>query len=265
MKISVIVPYKDAAPWLVRCLNSLTDNEGDFEFIVVNDQSSDRGPEIVKQYAEMDERFIAMDNLRGPGVSGARNTGIEAASGDWITFLDADDKFTVCAFDIFSRAIKNYPAANVIQFNHYRHYSKINKTVLKYTNPEGVYSVKDLGLIKMWFGAWNKLYRAEFLKDIRFNETIQYGEDGLFILECFAKGAEIYHAGRNDITVVHNFDNPESLSKAKNRDDLLLQIREYEYFMLRQTRPEIILAVCKELSRLWGSETFACCFGGSDS
>ena len=131
MKISVIVPYHNAAPWLVRCLNSLTDNEGDFEFILVNDRSDDAGPSIVRQYAAIDERFVILDNERGPGVSGARNTGLDICSGDWITFLDADDKYIESAYKTFVRAINANRMAAVIQFNHLRHYSQINKTVLK--------------------------------------------------------------------------------------------------------------------------------------
>lgn len=262
MKISVIVPYRNAAPWLVRCLNGLTDNEGDFEFILVNDRSEDDGPEIVKQYAALDDRFVVLDNQRGPGVSGARNTGIDAIKGDFATFLDADDKFIDNAFSTLKREINASKSADMIQFNHLRHYSKINRTVLKYTNEAGIYKVDALPLI--WFGVWNKLFRSEFLSDIRFNESLQYGEDGLFVLECLAKSNYIYHAEKQSVVVIHNFDNPNSLSKSKTSDDLIKQIREYEKFLFNQERPEMRVEVCKELSRLWGSETFARCFGGKE-
>ena len=261
MKISVIVPYKDAAPWLVRCLNSLTENEGDFEFILVNDRSSDAGPGIVRQYAAIDDRFVVLDNQRGPGVSGARNTGLDAVKGDWITFLDADDKYIESAFKTLTKGIKANPLAAIIQFNHLRYYSTINKTVLKYTNPCGVYKID--GLPRIWFGVWNKLFRRDLVEDIRFDERLQYGEDGLFVLECLSTGAYIYHADEQRFVVVHNFENPNSLSKSKTANDLLTQIHVYEEYMLNQERPEMRVALCKELSRLWGSETFARCFGGN--
>ena len=260
MKISVIVPYHNAAPWLVRCLNSLTDNEGDFEFILVNDRSEDAGPNIVRQYAAIDDRFVVLDNEHGPGVSGARNTGLDAINGDWATFLDADDKYVDCAFETLKREISANKLAAMIQFNHLRHYTEINKTVLKYTNEAGVYKVDDLPNI--WFGVWNKLFRADFVKDIRFDERLQYGEDGLFILECLSKGAYIYHAEKQSVVVIHSFINKQSLSKIKTADDLLKQVHVYEEYLLNQERPEMRIALCKELSRLWGSETFARCFGG---
>lgn len=260
MKISVIIPYRNAAPWLVRCLNSLTDNEGDFEFILVNDRSEDAGPSIVRQYAAIDDRFVVLDNQRGPGVSGARNTGLDAAKGDFTTFLDADDKYIDNAFETLKREINANRLAAVIQFNHLRYYSKINRTVLKYTNEAGVYKSDALPL--MWFDIWNKLFRSEFVKDIRFNESLQYGEDGLFVLECLSKGAYIYHAEKQSVVVVHCFENENSLSKIKTSDDLIKQIRAYEEFMFNQERPEMRIAVCKELSRLWASETFVRSFGG---
>ena len=260
MKISVIVPYRNAAPWLVRCLNSLTDNEGDFEFILVNDRSEDAGPEIVKQYAALDDRFVVLDNQRGPGVSGARNTGLDAVKGDYTTFLDADDKFIDNAFSTLKREINASKSADMIQFNHLRHYHEINKTVLKYTNDGGVYKADALPL--MWFGVWNKLFRSEFIKDVRFDERLQYGEDGLFVLECLSKGADIFHAEKQSVVVVHSFVNKMSLSKVKTSDDLIKQIRVYEEFMLNQDRPEMRVVMCKELSRLWASETFARSFGG---
>lgn len=262
MKISVIVPYRNAAPWLVRCLNSLTDNEGDFEFILVNDHSSDAGPGIVKQYAAIDDRFVVLDNQRGPGVSGARNTGLDAVKGDFTTFLDADDKYIDNAFYTFKKAINANKLAAMIQLNHLRYYSKTNTTALKlkYSNESGVYKVDDLP--KFWFSVWNKIFRSDFVKDIRFDERLQYGEDGLFVLECLATGAYIYHADRQTVAVVHSFINENSLSKVKTTDDLLKQIHVYEEYLLNQERPEMRVAFCKELSRLWGTETFARCFGG---
>ena len=260
MKISVIVPYKNAAAWLVRCLNSLTDNEGDFEFILVDDGSSDEGPEIARQYADIDERFVLLDNEHAPGVSGARNTGLDVVNGDYTTFLDADDKYTDNAFYTLKKGINASKCANVIQFNHLRHYAEINKTVLKYTNEEGVYKLDNLPDI--WFGVWNKLFRSDFVKDIRFDERLQYGEDGLFVLECLAVGSDIFHAEKHSVVVVHSFINKNSLSKVKTSDDLLEQIHVYEEYMLSQERPEMRIAYCKELSRLWASETFARCFGG---
>ena len=54
---------------------SLHEQKGDFEFILVNDHSTDQGPEIAERFAGMDNRFVLLTNEHRKGVSGARNTG----------------------------------------------------------------------------------------------------------------------------------------------------------------------------------------------
>ena len=87
--ISIIVPFKNAAPWIKRCADSLMAQDGSFEVIFVNDGSEDGSDDIVAEYAG--DKFFLVDNEDMRGVSGARNTGLKYAQGDWITFLDADD------------------------------------------------------------------------------------------------------------------------------------------------------------------------------
>ena len=245
--ISVIVPYKDSEMWLGRCCESMHEQGGDFEFILVDDFSEDGGPKIVDFYVDIDSRFRGIVNQRGKGVSGARNTGLDIARGEWVTFLDADDELLQNAY----RTLSSYAEAgrNVIQFNHMRYYTRIDKLTLKYTNDRGEFSLPTLPV--HWFGVWNKLFRAEFVKDIRFDESLQYGEDGLFVFECLAKDGTIYHADKEATVVKHRFDNKNSLSQSKTLLDIVKQLRAYEDFLLRQDGPAIRVAVCQEMAKLW--------------
>lgn len=261
--ISVTVPYKNAELYLGRCLKSLADQDGDFEFIIVNDGSQDSGPDIAAEYAESDGRFILMDNERGPGVSGARNTGLDHSAGEYITFLDSDDEFLPGAYKTLTSVLRR--RANVYQFNHMRWIARKNREVHKFQNQRGLYTSANLP--EAWFGVWNKLFRAEFLQDIRFDERAQYGEDGLFILECLAKDDAILHADAKKRVCKHNLENKESLSHIKTGADLIKQAHLYEEFMLRQTNPQLRVRVCKEISILWGNERMRDAFGegsGSD-
>ena len=91
-KVSVIIPYRDAAATLETAIGSMTNQSWrNLEIIAVDDASSDAGPAITARMAEADRRIVAVQNQRTPGVYGARNTAIEAASGEYIAFLDADD------------------------------------------------------------------------------------------------------------------------------------------------------------------------------
>lgn len=249
--ISIIIPFYNAEPWIMRCANSLSTQHGEFEFIFVNDASTDHGADIIEEY---DSRFVLIDNENKKGVSGARNTGIEHAQGEYIAFLDADDYMLPDANKIFEKAIAEDDRANIYQFNHYRYYKKIDRTKFKYINDAGVYTTDKLP--RIWFGIWNKLFRTDFVRDVRFNEKLNYGEDGLFILACLAKDNYIYHAARMDATVVHCFCNDQSLSKTKDEGKLFKYIRELEFFTKKQKDPAIRQACCRILSDEWKSSKF---------
>ena len=252
-KISVIVSYKNAGDFISSCLRSVTGQKGRFEFLFVNDHSSDKGNDLVTSAAEQDHRIVPVDNVHHTGVSGARNTGLDLATGDYITFLDADDEMLPDAYKAFCSELNREPEANIHQFNHKRYYAAINKTVIKYANAAGRYEIPKPP--EVWFGVWNKLIRAEFLKDIRFDESIQYGEDGLFNLECFAKGAYIQCADRSLITVLHKFENEDSLSHRKTTADVLKQVRKYIDFLKTHKDPQLRWFLCEELSRLFNSKS----------
>ena len=91
MKLSIVVPVYNAQEVLAHTIDSLlSQNWTDIELILVNDGSTDRSGEICRNYAEKEPR-IRLVEQENAGVSAARNAGIRAASGDYITFVDADD------------------------------------------------------------------------------------------------------------------------------------------------------------------------------
>lgn len=250
--ISVVVPYRDSADYLDRCCQSLMQLPEGYEFVMVDDnhdpETIGRDESVIIKYAEFDERFKLYMNELTPGVSGARNTGIDFAVGDWITFLDADDELLPGADKAFRRALK--AEANVHQINHKRYYPSKDRTKIKYGNLGGWYDIEHLPAA--WYGVWNKLFRADFLRDnsIWFCEGLQYGEDGLFVLECLAADNRIHHADLELLAVQHNL-HPESLSHQKTPGDVIQQIHEYELFLLRQDDNRFRRAVCEEIGLLW--------------
>ena len=90
-KVSIIVPLFNKGKYITATLESiLCQDFEDYEVIIINDGSTDDGPEIVKRYAEKDNRFCLI-NISNGGVSNARNIGLKYAQGEWIQFLDSDD------------------------------------------------------------------------------------------------------------------------------------------------------------------------------
>ena len=260
--ISVIVPYWNAEPWIGRCVKSLKAQPGDLEFIMVNDKSTDDSKKIAKELAKGDKRFRFYENVRTKGVSGARNTGIDKAKGEWITFVDADDELMPEASAVFERMLCLDKTINIMQSNHKRHYEKDNRTVLKYANSKGYYNFERLPMC--WVMVWNKLIRRSFIEEnqIRFVEGLQYGEDEIFVLECLARDERILHTMTNTVTLLRHFDNKQSLSRTKRsqREGLLAQSHALEDFIMRTDNRPARVQACMLLSEHWKSNTYMAAF-----
>lgn len=90
--VSVVIPTYDRAAVLPRAIDSvLGQTVEDLELLVVDDGSTDRAPDVVAGYA--DDRVRCLRHEQNRGASAARNSGIEAASGDYVAFLDSDDEW----------------------------------------------------------------------------------------------------------------------------------------------------------------------------
>lgn len=102
--VTTIVPLYNRAAMLADTLDSLlTQTFTDWEAVIVDDGSTDDGPEIATAYARRDPRFRVVRRPNG-GVSAARNTGLDHARGEYIHFLDADDIIEPEAFTLLVRA-----------------------------------------------------------------------------------------------------------------------------------------------------------------
>lgn len=91
--VSILVPVYKAEKTLDACVESiLAQSYADFELLLIDDASPDHCPEICDAWAEKDPRIRALHPAKtGPGPSGARNAGLDAAKGQWLTMVDSDD------------------------------------------------------------------------------------------------------------------------------------------------------------------------------
>ena len=189
-KVSVVMPVYNTEKYLDESLNSIENQTlKDIEIICVNDGSTDNSLKILESHASRDDR-IKIINQENQGVSVARNAGIEAATGEYISFVDSDDLLVDFAYD------KSYENASrfgvdIMEFNcldffdgedfeipSYEHdYSKVN--VRKRRKNQEPFETLDLGRGPVW----NKLWRRGFILDnnLRFCEGASRGEDSIFI------------------------------------------------------------------------------------
>ena len=110
---SVVIPLYNTERYIEEALRSVQAQDfTDYEVIVVNDASSDAGPDIVKTFMQSDKR-IRMITQKNRGLAGARNTGIRAAKGRYIALLDADDFWKSDKLSRHARHLDNNPRIGV--------------------------------------------------------------------------------------------------------------------------------------------------------
>ena len=140
MKVSIIIPVYNVAPYINQCLDSVgVQTFHDIECILVDDCGTDNSKEIVQQYIDnyqglIQFKFIHHD--KNQGLSGARNTGIKTATGDFLYFLDSDDAITPDCIETLINLACKHPEADFIQGNILRNNGQNNPYAFNDTIPE---------------------------------------------------------------------------------------------------------------------------------
>ena len=100
-RVSIVVPVYNSHGTLPKCLDSLiAQTYQDLEIICVNDKSTDNSLDIIKEYQQRDKRVVLIDHQENRNAGGARNSGIKAATGTYICFVDNDDWLTSDAIEV---------------------------------------------------------------------------------------------------------------------------------------------------------------------
>ena len=199
--ISIVVPVYNAEKYISNCIKSLCNQTyTNIEIILVNDGSTDSSLEICHLYSEKDNR-IKIINQSNRGVSAARNTGIYAAKGAYLTFVDSDDYVMDNYCDILIELIN----VNNVDFVYCGQYSLCNGLFAKIhgRKKDGVYLTSDILKIDIDDGnmsgfllhsACAVLYKMEIIRNsnIVFDESIKYNEDGFFNLLYCLNSHSIY-------------------------------------------------------------------------
>ena len=175
--ISVIIPVYNEEAHLTRCLDSvLSQTYGNLEIITVDDGSTDRSPEILKEYAAKDKRIKIISKENG-GASTARNMGIEAAEGSYIGFVDADDWAEEGMYEALYSYLSTEGSAYEMARIMCRSFSDDGKLIETPKNEDGKTTVlkqedyfRELVMHEGVFSLCNKLFRSSFLKQYRFME-----------------------------------------------------------------------------------------------
>lgn len=244
MKISVIVPIYKSEKYLRRCVDSiLNQTYTDLEVILVNDGSPDSCPQICEAYRREDSRVIVL-HQKNAGVSAARNTGLDRASGEYITFVDSDDYIEPYMYSEMVRIIKQYDC-DIVMCDCVKEFSNYSES---YTHNirSGFYDKSHL--LKEYYphllimdnmeypatiSNWLLLFRNnKAFSNIRYIEGVRYSEDWLFGA-CLLKQASSFYYMKNQ-NFYHYFMNDQSATHKyvddKWHDYEILYFKMTEYF-----------------------------------
>ncbi len=115
MDISVVIPAFNYAEYVGRAIDSvMVQTGGDFEAVVVDDGSSDETPAVLEQYRMRFPNGLVSVRQLNAGVSAARNRGIDLACGEFVLFLDADDRLLPGGLELLMAASRRQPDADLI-------------------------------------------------------------------------------------------------------------------------------------------------------
>ncbi len=233
--ISIIVPVYNVEAYLPRCLESLTGQTcRDLEIICVNDGSTDGSLRILQDAAAKDGRIRVVDQ-KNQGLSGARNSGLQVARGEWVMFVDSDDWIDCeCCASVLAAVT---PETDLCFFSYVREFPRSSepkyifdttKRIYRGTDAEQLYvrliapTGKELGTpdkLDSLSTAWGKLYKTSIIKEhqIEFVSTKEIGtEDLLFNVYYFTWIKEavylpnpFYHYRKNNITSLTKLYKPQ--------------------------------------------------------
>ena len=212
-KISIIIPAYNTEKYINECIDSILKNSKESlnqtEIIVINDGSTDRTLKKLEKYKE--NNIIHVYTTKNQGVSAARNYGIKLAKGDWITFIDADDKVTEGFVDQNINELNNSALIKTtISTNNYNNQIKDKTTI----------SIQHL-LSKLTYGEmpafiFSYFFKKDIVKQIHFNKNIHFMEDSLFLIEYLNKTKEKYNVETNLASYLYNNNQCSASNNSKN-------------------------------------------------
>lgn len=189
--ISIIVPIYNVEEYLSRCLDSLVcQTYTNLEIILVNDGSTDRSGQIADTYANTDQRVRVIHKNNG-GVSSARNSGLAKSTGDYVMFVDADDRIHTRTCEICIDNVKNNE--DFIYFS----VSRLNKHEQGSTIEGGLdgsieYLTSNKEIIKDYLNGGNlravaRMYKTSVMNGLAFDTKMRIHEDALFAFNFLKK------------------------------------------------------------------------------
>lgn len=223
VKISIIIPVYNVESYIEQCLRSVFNQTYKyFECIIVDDRGTDRSIEIaqklIKQNGDLSD-YMIIPRVRNGGLSAARNTGLEVATGEYIYFLDSDDMLFPNSIESLVMLVNKYPSVDIVQGcinvqNGKNYFGSKGTQYAEYDNNTS--RVRNNLINGLPATSWNKLIRFDLIRNngIRFKEGLIH-EDELFRWELHKYVNSLCYS--EQITYWYRTDNQNSIMKSSNQ------------------------------------------------
>ncbi|MBR6033919.1 MAG: glycosyltransferase family 2 protein [Clostridia bacterium] len=199
-KVSIVIPVYNGEKYLKQCIESLVNQTyQNIEIILVNDGSKDNTQKIIQEYAEKDNRIIAISQ-ENQGQLKTRKNGIARATGEYLTFVDADDWVDTNMIKTAIYENENYNA-DIIRFTYIDEHIEENRSVtIKPIYDSALIVRKEEFKEKLYpcflkthqlNSMWGQLIRKELVTDFEFDSSIRIGEDLLFNIITYTNAESI--------------------------------------------------------------------------
>lgn len=171
--VSVIVPVYKTEPFLRDCIDSiLAQTHSNLEIILVDDGSPDGSPAICDEYAAADRR-IHVIHKENSGVSDTRNTGIDAATGEWIAFVDSDDAISPQMIETLLNTAENEQVCPAVSFSRFMDQyvpGSFDGEAVRFTE-----STKSFTSWRSGMFVWGTLYHRSLINRLNLRFDIRIG------------------------------------------------------------------------------------------
>jgi len=229
---SIIVPVYNDDLHLPRCLDSiLSQTYREYECILINDGSTDNCPAICDDYSKKDKR-ISVFHKKNEGISKTRQFGLDHAKGSYIFFIDSDDWIELSCFDNVYQTIKD-ENADILYIDFYNESSngKEKTCIQKPCVNDNDKAIKQIVKGELFSCLWNIVLKRDFYinNKLRFHETVNYGEDTLFIVEALFSKPIIK---KIDGTFYHHTFNRNSFTQHNKKAKFIERIKFIEQLNL---------------------------------
>ena len=179
--ISILLPVFNSEKYLSSCIESiLKQSYGDFELVICNDGSIDKSGDIIQEFASKDQRIKSFYKENESSISKTRNFLLEKVTGEYFVFVDSDDVIEKDFLKILLETMDK-TQSDIVACG----FKLVNMPVLikKGYGKKSVDSSKALEEMLFsgrFYAVWNKLIKSEKANDIRFDESLNYGEDLIY-------------------------------------------------------------------------------------